>query len=391
MKRSPVLALLAGVLTFGAVAALICADAGVSEAQTSKARRSKKRKPTSKRKTASAANTPAAPRPIERTRPYAQCPAEMVSVRGRFCIDRWEASTVEVSSGRPLSPYFPPHPRLATLLYTQWTAEFEKEKAAFEAIDSTAAAAAMLGLDAGRSNTPALRVPGPMRSIALTADDALGDDEAQDDAEERDVTIADAGAADGSAPRPPMALPALPPWQQGSEYAPLAVSRPNVTPQGYTPGYAAAAACRAAGKRLCREDEWVFACKGERGLDFPYGATYRQGACNVFREDHPARILHGNCSTGLSDPRLNLVQVEGADLLRETGGSPMCVSRWGNDVIYDMVGNVDEWVDDPSGVFVGGFYSRSTRKGCEARVGAHPTSYFDYSLGFRCCADLGHP
>ena len=37
----------------------------------------------------------------------------------------------------------------------------------------------------------------------------------------------------------------------------------------------------------------------------------RHGVCNVFREEHPAHVLHGDSSSGLSDPRLNLVEVGG--------------------------------------------------------------------------------
>ncbi len=367
---------------------MLCVDAAVADAHAGKARPPRRNggKSKKKRRSPTASARPVDPRPIERTRPYAQCPPEMVSVRGQFCIDRWEATTVDAVSGRPLSPYYPPHPRLASLVLDRWTAEYEKEKAAAGALLDAGPAPIPAGIDAGGPPRVTVSLPEPVRHVILP-DDA--DD--SDDADEDETYASDAGmlAPDGGAPRrAPMALPVLPAWEQGSEFVPMAVSRPNVKPQGYTPGHVAAAACRAAGKRLCREDEWVTACKGERGHDFPYGPVYRQGACNVFREDHPARILHGDCSSGLSDPRLNLVQVEGADLLRETGGSPLCASRWGNDVIYDMVGNVDEWVDDPSGVFVGGFYARNTRKGCEARVAAHPTTYFDYSLGFRCCADL---
>jgi hypothetical protein len=50
-----------------------------------------------------------------------------------------------------------------------------------------------------------------------------------------------------------------------------------------------------------------------------------------------------------------------------------------------MVGNLDEWVDDPDGAFLGGFYARGTAEGCDARVGVHAPEYFDYSLGVRCC------
>jgi hypothetical protein len=35
------------------------------------------------------------------------CPAEMVSIRGQFCIDRYEASLVDAHE-RALSPYYPP-------------------------------------------------------------------------------------------------------------------------------------------------------------------------------------------------------------------------------------------------------------------------------------------
>ncbi|HSN99577.1 MAG TPA: hypothetical protein VLS89_14885, partial [Candidatus Nanopelagicales bacterium] len=68
-----------------------------------------------------------------------------------------------------------------------------------------------------------------------------------------------------------------------------------------------------------------------------------------------------------------------------------CQSRWGSDAIHDMVGNLDEWVDDPDGAFAGGFYSRSTRAGCDALVTAHPRAYADYSTGVRCCRDAAGP
>jgi hypothetical protein len=88
---------------------------------------------------------------------------------------------------------------------------------------------------------------------------------------------------------------------------------------------------------------------------------------------------------GHSDPRLDLVQAEDGPLLRPTGATPECASRWGDDAIYDMVGNLDEWIDDPEGTFVGGFFSRSTKNGCDASVRTHPFAYWDYSLGVRCC------
>ncbi|HTN89524.1 MAG TPA: hypothetical protein VL242_37865 [Sorangium sp.] len=185
-----------------------------------------------------------------------------------------------------------------------------------------------------------------------------------------------------------MELPLLPGWQKQREFEPRAVSRKGVLPQGYTSGAQAELACRNAGKRLCTLDEWRTACRGERDEQFPYGPAYADGQCNVFREGHPAAVLHRDVTMGHSDPRLNLVRVAGAPLLRRTGETATCASAWEDDAVSDMVGNLDEWVDDPEGTFVGGFYARATREGCMSRVASHDFAYFDYSTGVRCCADL---
>ena len=59
----------------------------------------------------------------------------------------------------------------------------------------------------------------------------------------------------------------------------------------------------------------------------------------------------------------------------------------GNDAVFDMVGNLDEWVDDDDGVFVGGFYARAKKDGCQSTVRTHGLTYADYSTGFRCCQE----
>lgn len=188
-----------------------------------------------------------------------------------------------------------------------------------------------------------------------------------------------------SRPLPALEVPQLPDWQLDELATPQAVSRAGVIPQGYMSGTLAAAVCEAADKRLCTEEEWNLACRGQQGRKFPYGDAYEAGRCNVCREAHPAAILHGNASIGHQDPRLNRVEHRGERLLRPTGASPDCRSEWGTDAVYDMVGNLDEWLDDPDGMFAGGFFSRGTREGCDARISAHPPQYFDYSLGVRCC------
>jgi hypothetical protein len=182
-----------------------------------------------------------------------------------------------------------------------------------------------------------------------------------------------------------MPIPLLPDIERSSDFRPRAVSLRGVIPQGYISGRVAGEACARARKRLCTHDEWSFACRGERQTKYPYGSEYRPGVCNVFRMSHPAQILHENASAGHSDPRLGLVKAEDGPLLRLTGDTKTCTSRWGKDAIYDMVGNVDEWVDDPDGTFVGGFFSRGTKEGCDSIVTVHPITHWDYSIGLRCC------
>jgi hypothetical protein len=90
--------------------------------------------------------------------------------------------------------------------------------------------------------------------------------------------------------------------------------------------------------------------------------------------------------TQLNDPRLG--QVDGA--LAKTGSHGACANVYG---ALDMVGNVHEWVKtDPStvhGTFAGGYYLDTTLNGdgCQYRTTAHAHDYHDYSTGFRCCAE----
>ncbi len=182
-----------------------------------------------------------------------------------------------------------------------------------------------------------------------------------------------------------MPLPPLPEWQLSADVVPVAVSRPGEIPHGYLSGKVARQVCENAGKRLCSRSEWVRACRGAADQPFPYGDTYQQGLCNIFRFTHPAGALHDDVTRGHLDPRLNQVRDEQGPLLRRTGETKRCASKWGQDAVYEMVGNLDEWVDDEKGVFVGGFFSRSKKDGCASVVKNHPPYYWDYSLGVRCC------
>ena len=176
-----------------------------------------------------------------------------------------------------------------------------------------------------------------------------------------------------------------------------AVSEPNVFPQGYISGVDAAAACRQSGKRLCKPAEWRNACMGPKHTIFPYGNKRQTGRCNdngrsslrFFNpqlDDKPEHRWMWGYAGNMTDPRLN--QLDGT--LTRTGERSDCTNEYG---IYDMVGNLHEWVDDPDGTFQGGYYldTHINGDGCYYRTTAHPMSHLDYSTGFRCCADLESP
>jgi hypothetical protein len=169
-----------------------------------------------------------------------------------------------------------------------------------------------------------------------------------------------------------------------------AVTAPGVTPQGYVSGKQAEAACRASGKRLCTASEWELACRGPERRQFPYGDRRVPRACNDdVRSVHPvleaARRsgvpMEQAWTTGMNLPLVN--QLPGG--LAATGEREACTTPEG---VFDLVGNLHEWVADREGTFRGGFYMDTSQngEGCAYQTTAHDMRYHDYSTGFRCCA-----
>jgi formylglycine-generating enzyme len=168
-----------------------------------------------------------------------------------------------------------------------------------------------------------------------------------------------------------------------------AVSAQGVTPQGYISEVQAKLACARSGKRLCKAPEWKKACMGPSKTTYPYGAHNEPGRCNDHGRSPMATLfaLGGNSRPSLWTPHMNdpaLNRLTGT--VAATGSHAGCTNDYG---VYDMVGNVHEWVDDPDGTFLGGFYldTHQLGDGCNYRTPGHDIYYHDYSTGFRCCAD----
>ena len=148
-----------------------------------------------------------------------------------------------------------------------------------------------------------------------------------------------------------------------------ACSRPGALPWANVTWADAAAACAAAGARLCTPAEWQRACGGDAGQLYPYGADYDQNACNGGQYDvDPA--------PGIQDAAL------------VTGGLMSC-ERGG---VYDLSGNLKEWVDaqdaDLRAVRGGGFETNvAAGLTCTQAGDYKPDTFRAGAIGFRCCRD----
>jgi hypothetical protein len=148
--------------------------------------------------------------------------------------------------------------------------------------------------------------------------------------------------------------------------------------------------CAAAGKRLCNEDEFNFACEGPEMRPYVYGYDRDEAICNIDKPyrypDHSHTMLHyEQC---FADERCK-AEMERLDQRNKIGALTTCVSWAG---LYDLNGNVNEWVDLPgqkspnrSGL-KGGWWG-PVRGRCRPTVTFHKEEDYGYEVGFRCCAD----
>lgn len=168
---------------------------------------------------------------------------------------------------------------------------------------------------------------------------------------------------------------------------------PGVPPATVVSFDEASRACQSEGKRLCEASEWTFACEGPRTWPYPTGLTRDSAACNVDRRLAPP-------SPGaLESPHDVALELERLDQRTGAGELENCLSPFG---LYDMMGNVTEWVHDKEGrnhdpplshrVLKGGMWGpslgecRASQRPGEWGLGSAKDSR-TYHSGFRCCAE----
>ncbi|MBL8743809.1 MAG: SUMF1/EgtB/PvdO family nonheme iron enzyme, partial [Myxococcales bacterium] len=128
--------------------------------------------------------------------------------------------------------------------------------------------------------------------------------------------------------------------------------------------------CAAAGKRMCSESEWSFACEGPEMKPFPNGYVRDPRVCNGDQE--------------WDNPNMKLVEKRDPKELgrlwkgMRSGTQPGCVSDFG---VFDMPGNADEVVfseQNPNSkrgefdsIHTGGPWYSGVRNQCRPKVYTH--------------------
>lgn len=154
--------------------------------------------------------------------------------------------------------------------------------------------------------------------------------------------------------------------------------------------------CASVGKRMCRLEEWVPACRGRGGTDYPFGRKLPkkkppadEAPCNYAQQflKPDERKVWGR------DPG-EMARLDQSD----PSGARGCVSGSGAE---DMMGNAEEWIRCPAWMssqcvkeagkktcycLAGRYWSDPAP--CTKVIAGHAPDWHYYESGTRCCSDL---
>ncbi len=130
--------------------------------------------------------------------------------------------------------------------------------------------------------------------------------------------------------------------------------------------------CAFVGGRVCKEEEWLGACRGSEGRAFPYGNAFDLEACNVKSSNSKVKGQRSGTAP--------------------VGGTPRC--EGGLKGLFDMAGNVAEWVDSCKESYCkfrgAGFRSNDPVErfaACKGVCSGNDKSLKSTVVGVRCCKD----
>lgn len=163
----------------------------------------------------------------------------------------------------------------------------------------------------------------------------------------------------------------------------VATSRPGVIPWQVENNAEATAACRAAEKSLCTEDQWFSACRGSSETVYSYGDEYDPLVCNGI--DTYCYCDSGQpCGDQDPCPYPYCYHDCGASFRVEpTGHFTDCTNDYG---VFDMNGNVWEHVLNGDETRIrGGAFNCGDSKTLH-RCDYIPGDWAPSARGFRCCS-----
>jgi sulfatase modifying factor 1 len=130
--------------------------------------------------------------------------------------------------------------------------------------------------------------------------------------------------------------------------------------------------CAWAGGHVCIEEQWLDACKGTELRSFPYGTTFDLEACNS--QSQTTTVAGRERATW------------------QVASHPSC--EGGLPGLFDMAGNVAEWVDACKGDYCkfrgAGYYSNDPVErfaACRGVCSGNDKSLQSGVVGIRCCRD----
>jgi len=128
--------------------------------------------------------------------------------------------------------------------------------------------------------------------------------------------------------------------------------------------------CAYAGGRLCTEVEWLEACRGTENRAFPYGDAFDPLACNV----------HSTTGAVEGDPPTSA----------PVASQSTCEGGFSG--LYDMAGNVYEWLADCTGTYCkfrgGGYLTNEPLErftACGGACAGNQKPLQSQTVGIRCC------
>jgi len=155
-------------------------------------------------------------------------------------------------------------------------------------------------------------------------------------------------------------------------------------PQDWMSFFDVKRACESVGKRMCFSHEWTLAAEGPNMHPLPYGDGFHRdnNICNFDRH------IPGGIDVFKAKKPDDETAKKLRSLLVPSGSKSECHSDYG---VYDMAGNVDEFVINESGSpYVSGLkggHIWHVRNASRPMTTAHGPTFSWYETSGRCCAN----